>query len=258
MSRVEKTPSLTTTSFAILGLLAIKPWTTYELAVQMERTLNRSWPRARSRLYEEPKKLVAHGLAVATKDAVGRRPRTVYTITDEGRRALAEWLRTPGHGPSLEFEQHIKLFFADFGTRDDALATLAASRRWASEQLDVFFQAAEDYLAAQGPFPERLAVTSVGARFLVDFYDLVDQWALWATAVVKDWPDDPSQAEPSFEVDRYILALAERRARRDGRSEPEEGAASLSEPRSRSFDPGPARPQPERSTPRGRRAPRAP
>jgi len=213
VSRVDQTPALTTTSFAILGLLAIQPWTTYELAVQMERTLNRSWPRARSRLYEEPKKLVAHGLAVATRDAVGRRPRTVYTITDEGRTALAEWLKTPGQGPSLEFEQHIKLFFADFGTREDALATLAASRAWAAAQLDVFVEAAQDYSAGQGPFPERLAVTSIGARFLVDFYDLVDRWAAWATEVVEDWPDDPGDAEPTLELDRYILERARLRER---------------------------------------------
>jgi PadR family transcriptional regulator, regulatory protein AphA len=67
---------LTPTSFALLGLLAIKPWTTYELAQQMDRTLSRFWPRARSKLYEEPKKLVAHGLARAREDSVGRRPRT--------------------------------------------------------------------------------------------------------------------------------------------------------------------------------------
>ena len=44
--------ALTPTSYAILGLLAIKPWTTYELAKQMDRTLNRFWPRARSKLYD--------------------------------------------------------------------------------------------------------------------------------------------------------------------------------------------------------------
>ena len=43
---------LTTTSYAILGLLAIKPWTTYELAQQMDRSLRRIWPRAKSKLYE--------------------------------------------------------------------------------------------------------------------------------------------------------------------------------------------------------------
>src|SRR5947209_15703946 len=66
---------LTSTSYALLGLLAIKPWTTYELAKQMDRTLSRFWPRARSKLYEEPKKLVAHGLARATEDVVGKRRR---------------------------------------------------------------------------------------------------------------------------------------------------------------------------------------
>lgn len=214
MSRVDRTPTLTTTSFAVLGLLAIQPWTTYELAIQMERTLNRTWPRARSRLYEEPKKLVAHGLAEGTRDSVGRRPRTIYTITDEGRTALAEWLRTPGAGPTLEFEQHLKLFFADFGTRDDALATLSAAREWASAQLDVFVQAAREYVEGRGPFPERLAVTAPGARFLVDFYDLVDRWAVWATEVVQQWPEDPSRADPTLDVDQYILRLAEERTAR--------------------------------------------
>jgi hypothetical protein len=46
------------------------------------------------------------------------------------------------------------------------------------------------------------AVTSVGARFMVDFYDLVDRWAAWATEVVEAWPEDPSLAEPTLEIDR--------------------------------------------------------
>jgi PadR family transcriptional regulator AphA len=45
---------LTTTSYAILGLLAIKPWSTYELAAQMRRNLHYFWPRAESNLYAEP------------------------------------------------------------------------------------------------------------------------------------------------------------------------------------------------------------
>jgi DNA-binding PadR family transcriptional regulator len=100
--------NLTTTSYAILGLLAIQPWSTYELAQQMERSLGRVWPRAQSKLYEEPKKLVAHGLAKASVEQVGQRPRTRYAITPKGRRALATWLREPGAGPVLEFEQLLK------------------------------------------------------------------------------------------------------------------------------------------------------
>ena len=103
---------LTPTSYAILGLLAIKPWTTYELAKQMDRTLNRFWPRAKSKLYEEPKKLVRTGLAVATPGAHGRRPRTVYSITPSGRRALAVWLSTESGGPVFESEHILKVFYA--------------------------------------------------------------------------------------------------------------------------------------------------
>jgi DNA-binding PadR family transcriptional regulator len=65
---------LTTTSYAILGLLAIKPWTTYELAKQMEGSLRNFWPRAERKLYEEPRKLVAHQLATVQHGTVGKRP----------------------------------------------------------------------------------------------------------------------------------------------------------------------------------------
>src|SRR5262249_46640672 len=126
--RMSMPPTLTPTSYAVLGLLAVKPWTTYELAQQMDRALGRFWPRAESKLYEEPKKLVAHGLARASTEMVGKRQRTVYRITAKGRRAMADWVPTPGDGPVIEFEQLIKVFFAEHATRDDLLATLAGVR----------------------------------------------------------------------------------------------------------------------------------
>src|SRR6478735_1005684 len=116
---MSSAPAMTTTSFAILGLLAVKSWTTHELVQQVDRSLRRIWPRAQSKLYEEPKKLVVHGYATATDDSVGRRRRTRYTITPKGRRALAAWLRTPGEGPVLECEQLLKIWFADGGTKAD-------------------------------------------------------------------------------------------------------------------------------------------
>src|SRR5215470_549265 len=102
------TPPLTTTSYAVLGLLAVRPWSSYELTQQMDRSLGRLWPRAVSKLYEEPKKLTSHGLAHATTEQNGQRTRTIYTITPQGRSALAEWLGQPGEGPALEFEQLLK------------------------------------------------------------------------------------------------------------------------------------------------------
>ena len=144
---------MTTTSYAILGLLAVRPWTTHELVQQVDRSLRRIWPRAQSKLYEEPKKLVAHGYAKATDDSVGRRRRTRYTITAKGRRAFAAWLQQPGDGPALEFEQLVKIHFSDSGTKADVIANLEATRAWVLEQNGENLAAARAYLAGEGPVP---------------------------------------------------------------------------------------------------------
>ncbi|HTN81550.1 MAG TPA: PadR family transcriptional regulator [Acidimicrobiales bacterium] len=181
---------MTTTSYAILGLLAVKPWTTHELVQQVDRSLRRIWPRAQSKLYEEPKKLVAHGYAKATDDSVGRRLRTRYTITPKGRRALADWLREPGSGPVLEFEQLVKIHFADSGTKADVVANLEAARAWVLDQNQENLATARAYLAGESAFPQRAALNQLGGRFLTDYYLMVARWIGWATAVVEDWPDD--------------------------------------------------------------------
>jgi PadR family transcriptional regulator, regulatory protein AphA len=201
--------ALTTTSYAILSLLAVRPWSTYELTRQMDRSVGRMWPRAQSKLYEEPKKLVAHGLATARSEAVGQRSRTVYAITAEGRDALAAWHREPGSGPVLEFEQLLKLSFAEHGTTADALATLAAARRWAEERNVENRAAAEAYAAGDGRFPERLPEHMLVGRFLTDFYRLVADWADWATALVEQWPEDAARAEADMAQVAEIAARAD-------------------------------------------------
>src|SRR5919108_4295789 len=147
---------LTATSYAILCLLHLRPWTAYELAQQMRRSLGWIWPRAVSGVYEEPKRLAAHGLATATREPEGRRPRTVYAITDEGRRALAAWLGQPSAPPRLESEGLVRLSFADAGTTRDALATLAEFRQQVDELHQRIHGQLDSYLAPDhGPFPER-------------------------------------------------------------------------------------------------------
>jgi len=193
MSRAAR---LTTTSYAILSLLAVQPWSSYELTQQMDRSLGRIWPRAASKLYEEPKKLVDHGLARGRTESVGARERTVYSISAKGRRALSGWLTEPGEGPVLSFEQLLQVGFAEHGTRADALATLAATRAWAQERNAGNLAAALAYQSGEGPFQQRAAQNVLTGRFLTDYYRMVAEWADWATAVVQQWPDDPRQAAP--------------------------------------------------------------
>lgn len=188
-------PPLTTTSYAILGLLAVKSWTTHELVLQVDRSLRRIWPRAQSKLYEEPKKLVARGYARATDDSVGRRRRTRYTITATGRLALAAWLREPGDGPILEFEQLLKISFADSGSKADIVANLEATRAWVVAQNAENLATARAYLEGRGAFPERAALNQLAGRFLTDFYVMIANWVTWASQIVDSWPDDVREAQ---------------------------------------------------------------
>lgn len=200
---------LTTTSYAILGLLASRSWTTYELARQMGRALGFFWPRAESGLYEEPKKLVAHGLARATSEVVGKRRRTVYTITPAGRRALQAWLPAASVGPVLEFEALVKVFFAEHGSRADLLATIQGVREWAEARAATGLAICREYLESKGSFPERLPWLILAGRFLYEFEEAVMRWVEWAEAVVGEWPDDVRDASPDWQ------ALADMAARNE-------------------------------------------
>ena len=171
---------MTTTSYAILGLLAVKPWTTHELVQQVDRSLRRIWPRAQSKLYEEPKKLVAHGFARADRRprrAPSQDPRT--RSRPKGRRALAAWLREPGEGPVLEFEQLLKISFADSGTKADILANLGATLELgACEQNEENLATARAYLEGRGRVSRNgPALNQLAGRFLTDFYVMVARWA---------------------------------------------------------------------------------
>jgi PadR family transcriptional regulator AphA len=171
---------LTTTSYALLGLLALRPWTTYELAQQMERSLRNFWPRAQSKLYEEPKNLVAHGLATAKRERVGKRPRTVYAITPKGREALRAWLDVPGAPMMLESEALLKVFFADQGTKEQLLAQIRNIKAWAEQERERGMTFIREYAETGGPFPERLNIIGLMVGFLARRGDAVLDWARWA------------------------------------------------------------------------------
>jgi PadR family transcriptional regulator AphA len=207
---MAKLRALTTTSYAILGLLALRPWTTYELAQQMRRALGQFWPRAESKLYDEPKKLVAHGYATATTEHVGKRPRTVYTITDAGRDALSAWMPHASSGPVIEFEGLVRVFFAEHGTKADVLAAIESARAWVDQRYEDSGDISRSYLEGEGAFPERLPWLILCGGFLQEMVDAVERWAEWAEQTVQGWPDDPLEAQPDLAALEAMAAKGER------------------------------------------------
>ncbi|HVQ94177.1 MAG TPA: PadR family transcriptional regulator [Mycobacteriales bacterium] len=203
----DRNRTLTTTTYALLGLLAIQPWTTYELTKQVGRSLRLIWPRAESNVYEGAKALVAYGLATAEREHVGRRPRTVYSITDAGRQALREWRGQPGGGPSVEFEALLKVLLGDPADREALLANIRAAREWAARGQQVCADIAHGYLDDGGPFPHRLPIISLTFPFLLEFAELVERWSDQAEREVRRWPHQTAAIDPDLSGFRRAAAL---------------------------------------------------
>jgi PadR family transcriptional regulator AphA len=179
---------LTASSHAVLGLLAIQPWTGYELTQQATRSLRFAWPKSERLLYSEPKKLVEHGLVTARQEPVGQRNRTVYTITDKGRNALSEWMVTTPQPPVLEAEALLRLLFAENGTKDDLISALTTMADDAAELHEQVTLINASYLDGQHPFPQRTHLSVLFATFQLELFDLIVKWVDFAKAEIATWP----------------------------------------------------------------------
>jgi DNA-binding PadR family transcriptional regulator len=201
---------LTTTSYAILGLLALRDHTTYELAKQMQRTVGYIWPRAERKLYDAPKRLVQAGYAEAVKDLVGRRRRTTYSITPAGREALAQWLGTDPAPPALEFEGMLRVLFADQGGIDQLRHSLQAISAQAATRRAHFADMATGILATGGQYPHRAHVNALGMQFMIDYFDRLTAWADWALEEIGEWDDTTAPAQTWAAQARGIFTQAAR------------------------------------------------
>ncbi|HZU75106.1 MAG TPA: PadR family transcriptional regulator [Acidimicrobiales bacterium] len=205
---------LTGTSYALLGLLAARTdgWSAYELAQQMGRSLRYVWPRAERNLYDDVKLLAERGLARTKQEPTGRRPRTVYSITSKGRRALREWLSRASAPLTMESEALVRVFFADHGTLDDLRRTIRGVREEAEATERAVAEMVRGYESDGGPFPERLHVIALMGKLLHAHREALRHWADWAEAEVASWADVTREggARIPEEVFEEIIATAER------------------------------------------------
>ncbi len=179
----------TTTSFALLGLLGIKPWTAYEMVAQIKRGLYLFWPRSDAHLYAELKRLGERGHATAETVEGSRRQRTRYTMTPAGRAALDEWFGTEPSAPVVEVEGFLRMFLGDQTTKENLRNTLEATARQAREYYSAGYVVTREILDTGGPFPQRLHLVEPMALFLNQFYRLLITWCETTAASIDEWPD---------------------------------------------------------------------
>lgn len=97
----------------ILGLLSHEELTGYEIKKRMDTTLKYFWGASYGSIYPTLSDLVDRGLAIKRADKESKRNKLIYTITEEGKIYLKEWLKLPVEKDILRYETLLKLFFGN-------------------------------------------------------------------------------------------------------------------------------------------------
>jgi PadR family transcriptional regulator, regulatory protein AphA len=106
---------LSATSYVVLGLVAERPSSGYDLAAFAEGSIRQFFPLTRSHMYSELDRLSRLGLLRATEvEAERYATKRVYEITPQGLEVLRGWLDDPGLPPERQRSLFlVQVFFGD-------------------------------------------------------------------------------------------------------------------------------------------------
>jgi DNA-binding PadR family transcriptional regulator len=103
---------LSATAKVILGMLAARPRSGYEIKQLVDSSARFFWAASYGQIYPELKKLEKAGLIAGDDSSQGARQRTTFKLTAKGRRAAREWIGRPPEVLEIRDEGLLMLFFA--------------------------------------------------------------------------------------------------------------------------------------------------
>ncbi len=164
---------------AILGFLSLKPLTGYDLKKAFDQSVSHFWPANQSQIYRTLAELDADGLV--EKEVIAREERLDmkrYSITEQGRQALRQWLSTPLPTQETREPLLIQVFFAGMLADSELLPVLEHHLRDIEAQVAFF---GELYRAS-------LAQVPADAPSRASFLSLLTlEYALGTFAQARDW-----------------------------------------------------------------------
>jgi PadR family transcriptional regulator AphA len=177
---------LSATGKVILGMLAARPRSGYEIKQLVDSTARFFWAASYGQIYPELKKLEQAGLIAGDDSSTGARQRTTFKLTAAGRRAAREWIRTPPEVLETRDEGLLKLFFA--GSIDPKRAAeiareRASASRAKAAQLRAIWDAIDEAGEPEGPAAE----PDIGSMTVLRYGIEASEWAAeWFERAAED------------------------------------------------------------------------
>jgi DNA-binding PadR family transcriptional regulator len=170
---------LSATGKVILGMLAGRPRSGYEIKQLVDSSARFFWAASYGQIYPELKKLEKAGLITGGDSSTGARQRTTFKLTAEGRRAARQWIDRPPEVLEMRDEGLLKLFFA--GAIDPKRAAEVARERAAisrtkSAELRAIAEQVERDGAPEGIDVEPDAGSLTVLRYGIEMSDWTAEW----------------------------------------------------------------------------------
>jgi DNA-binding PadR family transcriptional regulator len=127
-----------TTAYIILGLLAHKDSSGYDLKKEIDHMISRFWDVGYGQLYPTLKMLEKEGSITGAPTLSEKGPdRIVYAITDAGKQKLIDWLSLPNEKEYIRYEILLKLFFGNLSSPVITIKRIEAFQKQHEEDLQL-------------------------------------------------------------------------------------------------------------------------
>lgn len=196
--------------YALLGLLARRPLSGWEILKRFNRSIVFFWSGKRTQIYAELRRLERLGLVGSRLVVQGRRPnKRHYAITVAGRAALRAWLDRPTPVQPVKDEMLLRTFFADLLPPPRVASYL---RRHSQEHQRVLaeFETIRAALEARyGPLAatadRALAFGYLVLEQGIRFEQMYAEWCRWAAEAVERRPARPGRAAATAHTPDFIM-----------------------------------------------------
>ncbi|MBD2502549.1 PadR family transcriptional regulator [Anabaena azotica] len=140
-------------SQAILTCLIDAPHSGYDLSKVFSESVGYFWQASQQQIYRELGKLEAAGLIVSEViPREGRLDKKVYSITEQGKQHLIEWMHKPSEPDIIREDLLVKIFSGGIVSVDLLIEDIARHRRIHLEKLSTYREIEKE----KCPYPKEL------------------------------------------------------------------------------------------------------